>query len=195
MSAISSKELDFPNYIKKFLKSNTKVLKDIDYVKLCKIHQEIFGINITYYERKQLMEILEKDTEFLRDNDLMDYSILIGMEQIIQKQESENVDETILDSGCFDQNDEYQLGKVYSECGNFIYHIFIIDFLQSFNANKKIEIILKRVFKNAKASELSSINPFAYQRRFMNFITKNIFVDPFLNQKLSKQFKLVSIDI
>jgi len=51
------------------------------------------------------------------------------------------------------------------------------------------------VFKNAKASELSSINPFAYQQRFMNFITKNIFVDPFLNQKLSKQFKLVSIDI
>ena len=38
MSAISSKDLDFPSYIKKFLKSNTKVLKDIDYVKLCKIH-------------------------------------------------------------------------------------------------------------------------------------------------------------
>ena len=52
------------------------------------------------------MEILETDTEFLRDNDLMDYSILVGIEQIIQKQEeSENVDETILDSCMFDQND------------------------------------------------------------------------------------------
>ena len=37
-SAISSRDLDFPNYIKRFLKSNSKVLKDIDYVKLSKIH-------------------------------------------------------------------------------------------------------------------------------------------------------------
>ena len=111
-----------------------------------------------------------------------------------QKEQSENIDETILESAMFDQNDQYQLGKIYSECGNFIYHIFIIDFLQSFNTNKKVEIVLKTVFKNAKRSELSSINPFAYQQRFMNFITKNLLIDPFLNQKLSQQFKLVSID-
>jgi len=98
MSAISTKDLDFPFYLKKFLKNNTKVLKDLDYVKLCKIHQSIFGLNITYYERKQLMEILERDTEFLRDNDLMDYSILIGIEQILHQKEIENIDDSILES-------------------------------------------------------------------------------------------------
>jgi hypothetical protein len=49
------------------------------------------------------MDVLENDTQFLKDNDLMDYSILIGIEQIMQqKEQSENIDETILESGMFD---------------------------------------------------------------------------------------------
>ena len=49
------------------------------------------------------MEVLESDTQFLKDNDLMDYSILIGIEQIMQhKEQSENIDETILESAMFD---------------------------------------------------------------------------------------------
>ena len=70
----------------------------MDYVKLSKLHQEIFGLNINIYERKQIIDVIEHDTSFLQANNLMDYSILIGIEQI-QKRTitlNENVDDSIL---------------------------------------------------------------------------------------------------
>ena len=57
-----------------------------------------------------------------------------------------------------------------------------------------MEILLKTLFKNAKPKELSSISPAKYQRRFMKFLKSDIFIDLFQNQKLSKKYKLVSID-
>ena len=37
-------------------------------------------INISDVDRKELIEIIEKDVQFLQVNNLMDYSILLGIE-------------------------------------------------------------------------------------------------------------------
>lgn len=55
-------------------------MKDIDYVSLIKMHEHVFRLNITNYERKQILYMIERDAKFLCDNNLMDYSILIGIE-------------------------------------------------------------------------------------------------------------------
>ena len=39
---------------------------------------------------------------------------------------------------------------INSSCNRYIYHVCIIDYIQTFNYMKKGEIILKTVFKNAK---------------------------------------------
>lgn len=54
--------LDMDYSLKKFFKNNSKVLKDIDYVNLTKMHEEVFRLNITNYERKQILYMIERDT-------------------------------------------------------------------------------------------------------------------------------------
>ena len=58
---------------------------------------------------------------------------------------------------------------IHSKCGKFIYHICIIDYLVKFDNYKKLEILYKRVAQNAKVSELSAMDPIAYQQRFWKF--------------------------
>jgi len=56
----------------KFSKSET--LKDTDFLKLK------FHINLPEENLNELLEILDLDVQFLRENQLMDYSILLGVE-------------------------------------------------------------------------------------------------------------------
>jgi len=55
--------------------------------------------------------------------------------------------------------------KYLSRTGRFIYHMSIIDYLQDFNIDKKLENKLK-VFINEKGAEISAIEPNGYCKRF-----------------------------
>ena len=48
-----------------------------------------------------------------------------------------------------------------------IYHIGIIDYLQEWNFNKKVEQFLKTKFKGAKKRNLSAVEPIFYRERFL----------------------------
>ena len=52
-----------------------------------------------------------------------------------------------------------------------IYHIGLIDYLQKWDTNKKVERFIKTKFKKMNGQELSAIEPKEYQRRFIDFMS------------------------
>ena len=66
-----------------------------------------------------------------------------------------------------------------SECGRFIYHICIIDYLQSYRLVKFGELCFRRTFQNAKLDEVSVNPPGSYATRFVEFFKNKVFIDKF----------------
>ena len=65
--------------------------------------------------------------------------------------------------------------------GNEIYHIGLIDYLQRWDTNKKMERLVKTKLLNKNGQWLSAIEPKEYQRRFIEFM-QNVLENPFDNQ-------------
>ena len=58
---------------------------------------------------------------------------------------------------------------------NKIYHIGIIDYLQDWNVDKKIEAGYKVVCKGRNRDTISASNPMAYAKRFQRFVKEEVF--------------------
>jgi len=56
-----------------------KCLKDTNFLINNSFKQEV---NLSRESRKKLLEILYKDSAFLRDKGIMDYSVLLGIEEV-----------------------------------------------------------------------------------------------------------------
>ena len=66
--------------------------------------------------------------------------------------------------------------KIESACGNYIYHVSIIDYLQKYDMSKKLERFSKLFLMGCKnGKDLSSIDPATYKQRFLNFQKKVVF--------------------
>ena len=65
--------------------------------------------------------------------------------------------------------------KIISSDGKFIYHISIIDYLQTYNFWKKGETYMKIMFKKAHLKDLSSVHPDIYADRFYKFMKDEVF--------------------
>lgn len=68
--------------------------------------------------------------------------------------------------------------KYKSQCGKYIYHISVIDYLQDFSFKKKAEIKLKQVFQHADPEMLSAMPSDKYQERFYKFMKERVFSMP-----------------
>ena len=64
--------------------------------------------------------------------------------------------------------------EFYSADGKWCYQISIIDYLQTFDASKKREVLAKKLFKNADPKRLSATPPDPYGSRFIKFM-KEVF--------------------
>jgi len=64
-----------------------------------------------------------------------------------------------------------------STCGNYIYHIAIIDYLTQFNLGKRMESWYKITWKGRKPELVSCVNPDLYCDRFINFMNKDVIVN------------------
>ena len=64
--------------------------------------------------------------------------------------------------------------QIESECSNFIYHLAIIDYLQTWNFDKKCESWLKRTLKGRPKKLISCVPPDSYYRRFNRFINSEL---------------------
>ena len=72
-------------------------------------------------------------------------------------------------------NKKQSMGTILSECGNYIYHMSIIDYLTTYNIQKKGEKNLKSYIFWVTKEKISSQDPENYGKRFINFIKKEIF--------------------
>ena len=66
--------------------------------------------------------------------------------------------------------------KFLSKCGRFIYHIGIIDYLQDFNMDKKLENFAKYTVLR-HGSGISAVPPPAYAERFLRFMRDYVVID------------------
>ena len=65
--------------------------------------------------------------------------------------------------------------QIRSENGKYIYHVSVIDYLQKYDLNKKLERYYKVIFNGAQPDELSSISCDRYKKRFMDFMKNTVF--------------------
>ena len=118
-----------------FLQTNQETLKDLDYMLLNQTYPTIFHLNLLSFDRDLILESIENDCKFLRSNNLMDYSLLIGIELNLTNYKGEK--NKIPNSSRFNsmvsdlepEPTEELARKYVSKCGKFIYHIGIIDYL------------------------------------------------------------------
>ncbi|KAF0695071.1 Aste57867_14094 [Aphanomyces stellatus] len=120
------------------------VLKDDD------LHHRL---RIGVKEGRDLFDQLRKDSVFLRDQGIMDYSLLIGVVDVQYK-----VDK----SASGGENPHY----CDSISGPGLYYIGVIDILQTWNWNKRLERWLKVWLRQKDPHGLSAIEPYPYQVRF-----------------------------
>ena len=66
--------------------------------------------------------------------------------------------------------------KFLSVCGRYIYHIGIIDYLQDYNFDKKLENLAKYHIM-MKGPGISAVPPPKYAERFLNFMRSQLIID------------------
>jgi len=92
----------------------------------------------------------------------MDYSLLLA----IEKNKDSNIQEDV-ESGHSSSSARY---LAQSSDGQYTYHMSVIDFLQDWNWNKRMERFAKTKLTIKDPAGLSAIEPTAYQKRFIHFI-------------------------
>jgi len=149
------------------------ILKDLDIV------QHNRKLYLPTSERKEFVELLRKDTEFLATYKVMDYSLLLGIyyetpenkekteAQKKKLEENKNVIPTLFQS----KFQKYYNGlKVTRTDGvTEVYYVGIIDILIQYVAKKKVEHLFKAIAYSG--DEVSVVNPRFYSDRFFDFIT------------------------
>lgn len=133
-----------------------RVLKDLDI-----LHKKR-TLNLTERQKIQFIKQISKDASFLEKHKIMDYSLLLGIKMLSEK-----------DKVVFDSKGKSQYQYLVSQDNQEAYFIGIIDILQLWNLKKQAEMQLKSL--SSEKSGLSSVPPIEYSTRFQNFI-KNIVI-------------------
>lgn len=98
----------------------------------------------------------------------MDYSLLLVTEILPESKSASGVPKIYTPK--YGRN-SYQSIDKKEAC-----HFGIIDYLQEWNINKKVEALYKHHFKRKNKDKISAIPPEPYQQRFCQFIEDNILV-------------------
>ena len=120
------------------------IYKDLDYLK----SQD--KIKLGNIISKNIIETIEKDTLFLSQKNIINYSFLVGIAKIPES---------------FTQN-EKEDGFLSSD-KKYMYYFGITDILTSYGKGKKMEYIYKKFIKG---NGISVVPPNEYKNRFDNFI-------------------------
>ena len=138
---------------------------------------------------KHIRSTLAKDNAFLQGLGFLDYSLLLAVEKVKHPDPFSKIEiptdievETIEDQQRASKNRH----RFASSCGNYVYHIAIIDYITQFSISKRVESYYKVHIKNQKAELVSCVHPDLYGRRFIDFMTKEVIV----NEELSEEKNL-----
>jgi len=184
----STKELD----------KNLPTLKDNDFMK------DGLKIHIGEDAKQTLMETLTADVEFLMRLNLMDYSILLGVHDIIRaEEEGQNLTESEEDIEEEDEecsgvptppdspltaardraasngaiNPDVEIYAIESNEGSSrreIYFMALIDVLTHYGVKKQAAKAAKTVKYGSNADGISTVEPEQYGRRFLDFMNQAI---------------------
>lgn len=129
-------------------------------------------MKITPEQADFLFEQIKSDCKFFEKNQIIDYSLLIGIHHGQKKKSNENglglLNLSLSEIKVFKPEEEVAM---VSSDGGDEYFIGIIDILTSFNTKKKLEFLFKTL---AVDKGISAIPPTPYSLRFQNFIKKQL---------------------
>ncbi|CDW83493.1 phosphatidylinositol phosphate kinase [Stylonychia lemnae] len=171
---------------------NTATLKDLN---LLALKKEKFLLRFKKDDRQEIIDMMERDSEILKAHNIMDYSLLFAIERnshykgikgpsrattSTNSDQDDETDKTLL------RNFDKTRHTFLSHSGRYIYHLAIIDYLQDFNIEKKLENRLKMII-NKQGAEISAIEPKGYQTRYLKFMKQVVIVDQKDEQQQKKQ--------
>ena len=138
------------------IKYKNKVLKDIDL--------GILGLkfSISSEDCTKLNSIIDKDSIFLENLEITDYSLVVFIHK-------NRLKEKINNKGCS--------RIIESKDGKYLFNFTIVDFLGTFDVKKKGEKLAKSLvgyIKKLKDTNFSVLDPYNYGVRFRNFCKKII---------------------
>lgn len=128
---------------------------------------------------ERIMDQLAKDSQFLESHSVMDYSLLLGLSDMMSVEDASY-------KTAFGPNEDdapyfvgYQKDKQGHKSGVRVC-MGIIDFLQRFRVRKKVEYGC-RVMQSCSSSAASVAPPHLYRERFMAFLRSRFLPDPDLD--------------
>lgn len=163
--------------------SRTQTLKDLNFMQLKKAEP----LDLIEIDQAFVLKQLQRDTEFLKSQSIMDYSLLFAVEKA-DVEARQSINSRDKDDNAKSPSSRHRSGKsantpnssnnrrlelleaslnknpyeLESQSGRVKYHLAIIDYLQEWNANKKLERLLKVNLRNADPQGLSAIEPDSY---------------------------------
>lgn len=153
----------------------TRALKDLDIIDLDQ-HIRLDAQNTLLFNTQ-----LEKDSKFLADCGIIDYSLLLGVHTIT----GDLPPEPAPVYGRYVPFWQKNWGGVLSDDKTQIYYMGVIDILIHFNARKLGELVIKSIYDDRKGVSVQF--PSKYQQRFMKFMLQ--LSDPAVKQvQLGKGF-------
>lgn len=117
------------------------------------------------------MSQCQMDSEFLRDVQIIDYSLMVFKIDWLTYMKEKFKGASVRDYMHLHQNLEQGIFISDKEYGIY-YHIGIIDYLQIYNFQKKLEKLGKQILNLSLNLDTSSQNPRIYSQRFINFVQK-----------------------
>jgi 1-phosphatidylinositol-4-phosphate 5-kinase len=166
-------------------------LKDVDF------KEAEVRMRIGKDRRLQLITQMESDTKFLRDNNIIDYSLLLGIHEadssITEDDDPEvipqgsNEAERSVQTGRWRKSDFFSagmpesalpvhqsdMGGMLSSDRKSLYYLGIIDILTPYDTHKKVEHIVKALRYDRRG--VSCCPPPMYAERFLRFMQDNAF--------------------
>ncbi|CRH03040.1 phosphatidylinositol-4-phosphate 5-kinase, putative [Plasmodium relictum] len=157
---------------------HTIALKDVDIDELGDI------INIGSKNKERLQNVLKSDTKFLKENFILDYSLLFGIHYKELSKDLVNWDKSKANEihHIYDEKGNCIASKPFHQCDhggiinvdkNRIFFFGIIDIFTRWSLKKKFEHTF-RTLQKLDGKNISCIHPNAYAKRFVTFIENHM---------------------
>jgi len=125
-------------------------------------------LHLTSKQRDEFSDTLKRDVDYLRERQVMDYSLLVGVQAFDSMEDAKRAGVTLNDFACNITDSKSGKKMVY------VYYMGIVDFFQKWNFAKTIANVLKSC---CAPHPLSTVRPEKYAQQFethlLNKFTSN----------------------